>query len=743
MSLVPIRNQKAIGLIGLALLLATVVATAHAATSGPVVVTVEYHIIGGAKGSGAPVFSYYLGGVLNSTVLVNQTQALLIDSGSRWTISGQLPGSNSTYRWATPVSTGTARTGLVNVTYYLQLSVSLLVTTMDGGKATPVVNFTQYGTPLLDRPSGQTVWIDNGTQYSYSAVVGTSRPGERYIGVGTLSGNATGPGAVTVTYFHQRLLTANYSLSGGSGMKPPVLTGVAEGSAESTVLSTNSSQVWLDSGLPYNATQQVNVSPNERWSSETAAGTVSSDLNITFRYYLQYTLQSSFTVVGGQSPSQPVLNFTFYGTHERIATQESPVTVWADAGSSFAMNALLQGSSASERWVSNQTTSGTLDSPAELSPAYYHQYLVQIGYSLRGKGAPASPVLTYVSMGTENTVTPSYLPLWADGESRVLLTQTLQGSSQGTRWELGGQVPQVLSAPITENFTYYLQVAAQISVDVTGGGSFPGSVGFFTSLGNTVSIPLNSTTYWLDRGSTWGFQANVTGRTGEMWVLVGTHPTGTATAPLSLTLTYQHEFEVVTSLGPYGGGHVTTSPSNSTQWVPYDQQVSLSAINDSGWEFGYWLGNQNLTSSSVALKIEGFVNETAVFYPEVTVISQSGGTVRVVGDNSSGTASPSKPFVGYETPGSALTVYATPSNSISQFDSWAGTSTGTRNPLTIAVNGPSQVSAAFSTSTLNLLILVGGVALVSVGVLIAFLEFRKGRKPSLKGILRLVGLGGK
>jgi hypothetical protein len=624
----------------------------------------------------------------------------------------------------------------------------LLVTTIDGGRATPAVNYTQYGVPLVDRPSGQTVWLDYRTQYSYAPLVTTSTPGERYVGVGTLSGNATGPGSKTATYYHQRLLSANYSMFGGSGLTPPTFAGISEGSEVSMTLSLSSSQIWLDSGSQYNVTRQMLVAPDERWSTGVPSlGTVSSDLNLTFSYYLQFTLTSSYTIVGGQSPSQPILNFTSHGSAEQIESLESPVTVWADAGSSFAVNGLLKGSSSTERWVSVGSTAGSIDSPTNVVLTYYHQYLLQLEYSLRGTGSPSAPVLMYVSLGAGSnlTLTPSYQLLWADGESILVLPQTLQGASQGTRWELGSQVPQVVSESITENVVYYLQVVAQVSLHVVGGGNFSGSDGYFVSFGRAASIPLqNSATYWLDSGSTWGIQSVVSGQQGERWILVGGASNGNATAPFSLALEYQHQYEVVDSLGSHGGGRLTTSPVNSTQWwYSVGQSVRLNATSNPGWEFGSWVGNQNITAPSDTLTISGFVNETAVFYPGVTIGAGSGGTVKVVGDISSGTASPSKPFIAYETPGSTLAVYATPSNSISQFNSWTGTGTGSQNPLTFTVTGPGRVSATFSTSTLNLSILVGGVALVAIGALLAFRTLRKGGGGFLGIIRGRLGLGGK
>jgi len=739
-----VRHPKTLALIGLALFLASVVATAHAATSGPVVVTVEYNVIGGAKGYSAPVLSYYLGGVLNSTVLVNQTEALLIDSGSKWSISATLPGSNSTFRWATPTSMGTARAGLVNVTYYFQVQVSLLVATVDGGKAAPVVNYTEYGQTLFDKPSGQAVWLDYRSQYNYSSSETTSRPGERYLGVGTLSGNATSPGSVTATYFHQWLVTANYTMSGGSGLKSPTFMGVAEGSTVSMPLFTNSTQVWLDSGSQFNATQQVAVSPNERWSMDAKAGTVSSDLNLTFSYYLQYTLTSSYEVLAGHSPSQPVLNFTSYGGGERIASMESPVTVWADAGSNFAMNVLLQGSSGTERWVSTGDTSGTLDSPTVITPVYYHQYLVQIGYSLQGNGSPGAPVLTFVSLGVGQTLTPSYQALWADGGSRLLLTEALAGAPQGARWELGNQVPGVVSAPIRENVTYYLQVEATITLQVNGGGNLTATYGaltrfVFTYLGRPMSPEVQNATYWLDSGSPWSVTPVVQGGLGERWILVGENSSGSATAPFSLSLSYQHQYQVVASLGSPGGQLMP----NPTGWYDNGAQVEFVANSSSGWEFGYWGGNQNLTTSSGTLTITGFTNETAVFYPGVTISAESGGSVKVVGDISSGIANSSKPFVAYETPGSTVTLYATPSSSISQFNSWTGNETGNQNPLKFVVNAPVQVSAAFGLSTFNVLAVVGGVALVVICVFMAFPTLRKRPKAFLNDVLGRIGLGGR
>ena len=119
--------------------IAMTILVARGASPQTVVVTVQYSIIGPSNGAGYPTFSYTANGKFNTLVLSGSSTDVTIDSGSTWSISSTLPGSNSSNRWAPAASSGVANSAQIRVNYYAQCLLGLGFVTIGGGKTPPSV----------------------------------------------------------------------------------------------------------------------------------------------------------------------------------------------------------------------------------------------------------------------------------------------------------------------------------------------------------------------------------------------------------------------------------------------------------------------------------------------------------------------------------------------------------------------------------------------------------------------------
>ena len=148
-----------------------------------------------------------------------------------------------------------------------------------------------------------------------------------------------------------------------------------------------------------------------------------------------------------------------------------------------------------ERWETALPSSGTITSNATISPTYYHQYLVVASYSLVGGGMPASPVLSYPSLGSQTSqiLSNTALGLWIDVGSSYGAAGTLGGSSTNERWQTESATSGTVSATGTLSLVYYHQYFISPYYTVTGDGTPVPPSFSYTAFGTNNSITLTGT----------------------------------------------------------------------------------------------------------------------------------------------------------------------------------------------------------------------------------------------------------
>lgn len=690
-----------------------------ASAATPITANVSFTVSGGGTGYGGPLFNYMSNGVPQTIQLSQLPISISIDLGSYWSLSAQLPGSNSTVSWGTRTTSGKASLSMpTSFVYYYQALVRFGYSVIGGGRPVVLANYTQYGIYQVDKQVGGSVWLDILSSYAYDQIVESTVAGERWITSGQTSGVVTGPVLNNAVYYHQYLITAEYGTWGG-GNPPgvPSFSGISEGVPVSSSLTNYFSLLWLDAQTQYQATPAINVNAGERWGARGTTGMVTSPATLTFTYYHQFSLTANYNLVGGASPGQPLIQYSSAGTVVSSPLPTSPVQLWIDEGASYGLPLDLPGTSSTERWILvGAQWSNPINSPATTSPTYYHQYAYQIGYSSVGTGSFTTPTVSYTSLGVAYNSSLGQPTFWADSGAAVSVTQSEQGPEAGTLWRLGTQIPASAQGPFSATAVYYLQTKVQVSYQVIGGGNPPAPSFACTSLGHPTNNSLGTTeSFWADIGSAWSAQSMIAGSSGERWVLQGGGLGGSVTSALTIGLNYQHQYQVQILVGKFGGGNVT----NASGWFAPGHQVNLSATAEAGWIFGQWIGSENTTSDPTTINLDAPISETAVFYPGVAVNAGTGGQVRVVALPNSGMANPSNQFLTYVYPGSEVTIYAT-SSRLFQFTSWSGDEGGSQNPLTFTVRGPIAIDARFDVSVASYAFLVAAIAAVAVAGYFAY-----------------------
>jgi hypothetical protein len=277
-----------------------------------------------------------------------------------------------------------------SINYWNQYLDNFAYTVKDGGSPTaPTVSTTQFGktASVTASTSGTSAWLDSGSTYSATTKLGGSTSTERwYIVSGESPGTVTGSVTVSFVYYHQYLDTFKYTIVGGGSPTAPVVKIVQFGASQSVTATTAGVLRWVDAGSAFSApTKLIGSTATERWFTNSATGTVTGSLTKNFMYYHQYLDTFKYTIVGGGSPTAPVVKIVQFGASQSVTATTAGVLRWVDAGSTYKYTNPLGGSTSTERWVTT-TATGTIAASATINPTYNHQYYVTFAVSPSGAG---------------------------------------------------------------------------------------------------------------------------------------------------------------------------------------------------------------------------------------------------------------------------------------------------------------------------------------------------------------------
>lgn len=688
--------------------------------------TLSYSVLGGG-GPTAPTLTSTEFGAAYAPAITTSPTVYWLDSSTSWSLTNPLGGSGSTERWETNSGTSGTVSGPSTQapSYYHQSLYTLSYLLVGGGTpAAPLLTSTQFGAqyapPLTNSPTGY--WLD------YSAACSTSNPTtgststERWdtaVSCPTVSSAQT----ISFAYYHQYSLTLSYRVSGGgSGYATPSLSYVEFGTSASAPLQPTSTQVWGDSGSSWSVPDPLQGSTGaERWASnQSSSASVSGSLTSILVYYHQYYLAFAYSIAGGGAGySPPTVSFSRFGN------SVNGTGGWADSGVLYSYTDPLAGSSPTERWYSN-SAQGTVSTATTVNATFYHQYSFLMSFNVLGGGSGfQSPGLLSSAFGsvTSQSLTGTPAAHWLDAGTRWGIDGQLLGSTPSERWKTTNETSGVVSTSATLALDYYHQYLVGLSYSIVGGGTPAPPTLQFVSFGsaNSTAMPSHPVSFWGDSGSRWSLPQLLSGsNSDERWIANGT---SSAAIVRSFTskLVYLHQYFVAVGANEAAGGEF----SNVTGWFDKGTYVTLDATALPGWKFMYWSGagpsSYNGTDPKPLISVEAASSEAAIFYPGLTIATDSQGSVAYSFGSTAGNVTLGSQQVVYVPPGSNVTLKAVPANPAIVFSDWSQGTSGSDPTVSVYVQGPTSVRASFTTDYPDIQVLA--VALLVVVVLSAYVFF--------------------
>ncbi len=456
-----------------------------------------------------------------------------------------------------------------------------LLTYVSGGQQ-EVVPLTSTPTPYL---------VDAGSQWSVLNVLNGSTGTERWVAsTGDLSGTISTPQMVSFTYYHQYLVTFNFKVvNGGGGYSGPSVSVDVLGSP--ALLTAPAEKVWVDASSPYSyASQLPGSSSDEQWVLPSGgSGVVNQTWTFSKTYWHQYLVSSSFSIVGGGTPTPPTLSGLAFGMQSQVSMTSFTRGTWLDAGATYTFTSPLSPPGTplvNETWtgtvvvltksgnVLSTDNNGTVTGPLSITPVYYHQYLVGVTFAYIG-GSTADltlPPLTYQAFGSQATVDKN-ATVWVEADTPYTLPEDIccVASPLDERWELTSATTGTISSATTIAAVYYHQYVDSFFYSVVGQqppGPLAQPVLTYDLYGSPQHLALVETpqTFWADAGSAYSAATTISGTASERWFsalgtgsIIGPAPANT----VDIAYTQQYLLTVV------GGGV-------PTQWVNAGNDTTLS-----------------------------------------------------------------------------------------------------------------------------------------------------------------------
>jgi len=529
-------------------------------------------------------------------------------------------------------------------------------------------------------------------------------------------------------YFFDLLQQAtSYNVRGGGAISAPDLSyqtapsGSIPGdsSAAATLILSNGAQdFWPLRGSTITVPTTIVGGTAERWVTKQASwgATTADAVPPTIVYYHQYSLNFSYSIVGGGAPVPPDLKFFQTGTAQDLFLGTDPSTYWLDSGSTYQANNILSSSTSTERWIANQTSSTASGSTAVIF-AYYHQYYVNTSYSVIDGGSPAPPSLNIDVMGKPLSyqMTRTLASIWIDANSWSA-PNTLTGSnSPGERWAAPGKTNGTLSSNSPIAIIYYHQFEFDVgySTSDNSAAAAPRLTSESFGSGRSLSLGTSADSFWLDSGANWSLNHLLSG-SGPLERWVTNSPTGgVVSAPLTASFEYLHEYYVTIQTAQKAGGNVPP-----TAWYNATTELVLAANANDGWQFERWdgsgLGNYSGPSDFPVVTVFSPIVENATFYPGLTLVSVGNGQISYRWGNNQGHFS--SEAVLYVPLGTNVTLTATPASSFFTFGGYSGAVVSGRTVSSVVMDGPVTIRTNFGLNYDLLFALFGGMGLGGVGL---------------------------
>ena len=391
-------------------------------------VTFSYQVSGGGSGYSSPSVTYTSLGSQH-TVTAGPSATVAVDPGSTYTYNNNpLAGSGTNERWQ--ALTGTSGTisaaGTIAPTYYNQYSFTFSYSVSGGGTgySAPVLSSTQFGSGYNPTLTGSAMgyWLDATSSWSVTNPLQGSVINQRWQTVQSVSGSVSSTQTTLFTYYYQYSFALSYSvLGGGSGYSAPTFSSREFGATFTSVLTTSSTQCWLDMGsswslpsLLFRARDHQSVGRPRRQPAALflRPKPLPSHTTISTHSFSSMLYQVEVAV----TQRLPLLTLNLVTDLQLRRQRAEAASVWIDAGTTYSYANPLSGSSSSEQWSTN-SASGTVVASVTVSKTYYNQFNFALSYSISGAGSGYSaPLLSSTQFGSPYapTLTGTTTGYWLD-----------------------------------------------------------------------------------------------------------------------------------------------------------------------------------------------------------------------------------------------------------------------------------------------------------------------------------------
>jgi hypothetical protein len=474
-----------------------------------------------------------------------------------------------------------------------------------------------------------------------------------------------------------------------------------------------------------NPTQLQSLSSNGATIFENATQFITGNISTV-------ALTFNYSVTGGSAPA-PVLTYISAGVKQTATLTQSNQVFSVDIGTSWSVPNQLSSSTSTERWKTNQATTGTAAAPQTISLVYYHQYLVTFGFSIIGGGSGYStPSITCQQFGTP-TLTTTGAQVWSDA-AQYFYPYPLGGSSSSERWTTTAASGTVSSSGIITT-QYFHQYLTTMSYSVVAGGT-PGAPTFTAAeFGSplTQTLTIQPQGLWIDSSAPYSITALLSGTTSsERWQTNGSL-TGDIISSSIINIPYYHQYYITISRNPTAGGSV----SFVSDWYGAGTSFQTEATAGTGWQFENWngsgLGSYSGDNSSAGIEVNSPLTETATFYPGLTVTASDKVSVSYTYSTTTGTVPGGTTKTIFAPSGTDIQLTAKPKMFIYSFTNWTGSVTDKNSSISTILDGPQNITADFAYNYVNIGLIAAGLIIVIAGAVILITRRKKKKTTVISG----------
>ncbi len=458
------------------------------------------------------------------------------------------------------------------------------------------------------------------------------------------------------------------------------------------------------------------------WRTQIFSGAVKAALTFAYRI-----------VDGGTGYAPPALSYTLDGVARSVALASTPTSFAVDPGTLWSVPVLLTvpnaANASAEVWALNTTAGnpppgGLANVSFAASFTYFHMYEFDFGFRVSDHVYGAAPVIQLEAWGIRAWV-PAGAAYYADAGSTFVYPVQLNRSTANERWVLNGSATGTVTGPSSFTGLYYHQYDVTFDYALAEPYSGPGPAVRYSSFGANTSVAANATV-WADAAQPYAYATSLTSNGGSTRIGAGAGASGTVDAAGTVTVTYRLQYLLTVSVEPSGLVRSVTGGG----WYDAGTVATVSAAAPNGWEFVGWSGSATGNALTATVPMGGPASVTALFYPGLTLLAGDGGSIAYTIGTASGVVPAGGNLTVYAPLGTIVQLTAQPGSVSEEFVAWGGSAVGSNMTLSVPLNGPMIVSAAFATNTVLVAGLgMGVVALVLVALLVVVLVRRRKHRP--------------